>query len=80
MRNQVVRLQFPFRLVPLVDPVDHAEQSKGSGARAHRALRRPGALSFFLNIGDQALHEVDVLLLALVDSLAERGRQRMVFI
>ena len=39
LRNPGSRLQAAFRLVPLVDPVDHAEQGKGSGARADFSFR-----------------------------------------
>jgi hypothetical protein len=37
-------------------------------------------LSFFLNFGHQVFKEVDVVLFAGVDALAQRGRQGMVFV
>ncbi len=47
LRNQALRLQFAFGLVPLINPVDHAEQREGRGARAHFAAERA---RFFLNL------------------------------
>src|SRR5579864_4072066 len=76
LRDQVVRLQFSFRLVPLVDPVDHAQQSESGSTRADSRLCSPAAL----HVGNQALHEMHIFLLAMVDALAQRRGQRMVFV
>src|SRR5271157_4651572 len=62
--------------VPLIDPVDHADQ--GKGGRARRDRRR--GITLALHVGDEVLDEVQVILLASVDLAAERGRQRMVFV
>ena len=46
-------------LVPLVDPVDHAEQGESSGARADPGFGSASAL----HIADQVFHKVNVVLL-----------------
>src|ERR1019366_4976293 len=63
-------------LIPLVNPVDHADQGEGSGARRHR---RSG-VSLALHVGNHVLDEVHVILLAAVDLAAKRGRQRMILV
>ena len=61
-------------LVPLVDPIDHAEKGEGSGAWADAGFGSASAL----HIGDQVFHKVNVVLLSSVDALAESRRQRMI--
>jgi hypothetical protein len=55
--NQVLRLQVAFRLVPLIDPIDHAEQGEGGGARADFAFC---PLTFILHFRHEVFEEVDV--------------------
>src|SRR5215468_204860 len=76
LRNQILRLQAAFGLIPLVNPIDHAEQGQGRSARRDAALR---AL-LFLHVGNHALDKVNVILLAHVDLLAQRRRQRVVLV
>ncbi len=38
LRDQVLSLQIAFRFVPLIDPVDHAEQGEGGGTRGNGGL------------------------------------------
>lgn len=57
-------------LVPLVDPIDHAEKGEGGGAWADAGFRSADAL----HIGDQVFHKVNVVLLSSVDALAESRR------
>src|SRR5579863_4265083 len=79
LRNQVLGLQFALRLVPLVDPVDHAEECKRGGPRAH-AAGRACATRLRLDFGNEALDEVDVIFLPRIDELAQPRRQGMVMI
>ena len=65
-----------LRLVPLVDPIDHAEKSEGGSAWADAGFGSAGALY----IGDQVFHKVNVVLLSSVDALAESRRQRMILV
>ena len=58
------------------NPIDHAEESESGGAGADADFGSAGAL----HVGDQVLHEMDVVLLSSVDALAERRRQRMVLV
>ena len=80
MRDEVLRLQVALGLIPLVNPIDHAQQGEGSGARADGAFCMTSALSAGLHVGDQALDEVYVFLLSSIDTFAQRGRERMVLV
>src|SRR5579871_666971 len=60
LRNQIVRLQIAFRFVPLVDPVNHAQQSEGCGPGTDRPFGSPRPL----HVGHQVFDEVNVVLLA----------------
>ncbi len=71
-----MRLQVSFWFVPLVNPVDHAEQSEGCSSRGDRSLSLAASLHFC----HQAFYEVYVFLLASIDPAPQRGRQRMVFV
>src|SRR5581483_2950313 len=44
LRNQIVRLQIPLGFVPLIYPINHAQQREGGSARTHGSLGSPGAL------------------------------------
>src|SRR6266404_802876 len=65
-----------FRLVPLIDPVDHAEQCESRSAR--RDLR--GRTAVPLHVTNQVLDEVYVIFLARIDFAPEPGRQRMILV
>src|SRR6202162_4193576 len=88
LRNQILCLQLAFRLVPLVDPVDHAEQGKGGGTRSDLpfgvmrllSLVLCFLLNFLLNFGHEVFEEVNVFLFAGVDALAQRRGKGMVFV
>src|SRR5579872_7572553 len=71
-----MRLQISFRLVPLIDPVDHAEECKGRGARTHRAF----SMSYALHFRHQPFDEMYVLFLSRVNPLSQCRRQRMIFV
>src|SRR6266849_3778257 len=73
---QVFLLQSTLRPVPLVDPVDHAQQREGRCPWADYSLGLPRALQ----LGDQALHEMYIVFLARVDAASQRRRQGMVFV
>src|SRR6202142_1527936 len=76
LTNNGVASERTAGLIPLINPVDHADQGEGGRARRHRRTGVPLAL----HVGDHVLDEVYVILLAAVDLAAQRGRQRMVLV
>src|SRR6185437_2223517 len=73
--GQVVSLQHSIWLIPLVNPIDHAQQRESRGTRSYISFRLAKALDF----RNEVLNEVDVILLAGIDFFAQRGWQRVVF-
>jgi len=73
LADEIVFLELPFGPVPLVNPVDHPEESESSCSRTHNA-----AIAGSLHLGNQVLDEMDVFLFACVYSLAQTGGQGMV--
>src|SRR6266436_7622028 len=74
--HQRVSRQRPTGFVPLINPVDHADQ--GKGGRPRRDRRR--GITLALDVGDEVLDEVQVILLASVDFSPERGWKRMILV
>ena len=67
-------LQVALVLVPLVDPVDHAEQREGRRACGDRTF----GLASPLHLGYEVFDKVDVFLFTSIDPAPQSRRQRMV--
>src|ERR1700722_6063724 len=68
--HQSLFLQSAFRPVPLIDPVDHAEQCERRRSRADIRLRA----SLALHLSDQIFHKVHVVFFSRVDFPSHRRR------
>ena len=85
-------MQPTLRFIPLVNPIDHAQQRKSRGARAHSALGMNAVTSlplpfllrfvlhFLLHFPHQVFEEVYIIFFAGVDALAQSRRKRMIFV
>jgi len=69
-------LDWTVRPIPLVEPVDHAQQGKRSQARGNRGL----ASLPMLDLRDEILEHLDVLLFSRVDLSTQRPLQRTILV
>ena len=68
--RDLFRAERAFLLVPLIEPVNHAQQGKGGRSRADYSENSP----LLLNLRNERLQKTDVILFASVDLLAQRRR------
>ena len=74
--RDLFRAERAFLLVPLIEPVNHAQQGKGGRPRAHSSENSP----ILLNLRNDRLQKTDIALFAGVDLLAKRRRQRVILV